>query len=163
MKKKRILMILNYFYPDVASTGQLMTELCEELQDDFDITVIAGFPNYTGNIPQQYNGKRIVKEKYKDIDILRVRVPEFDKTNKSSRIKYILAYFFNSILAIMKSGKQDIVYSISQPPILGGILGVIGKASKRAKLIYNIQDFNPEQIEAVGYSKNKFIIEAARS
>lgn len=163
MKKKRILMILNYFYPDVASTGQLMTELCEELQDDFDITVIAGFPNYTGNIPQQYNGKRIVKEKYKDIDILRVRVPEFDKTNKSSRIKYILAYFFNSILAIMKSGKQDIVYSISQPPILGGILGVIGKVSKRAKLIYNIQDFNPEQIEAVGYSKNKFIIEAARS
>ncbi|MDU1538946.1 MAG: glycosyltransferase family 4 protein [Paeniclostridium sordellii] len=163
MKKKKILMILNYFYPDVASTGQLMTELCEELQDEFDITVIAGFPNYTGNIPEQYKGKRIVREKYQNVNILRVRVPEFDKTNKASRIKYILSYFFNSILAIMKSGKQDIVYTISQPPILGGVLGVIGKTFKRAKFIYNIQDFNPEQIEAVGYSKSKFIIEAARS
>ena len=49
-------------------------------------------------------------------------------------------------------------FSISQPPILGGLLGVWGKWVKHAKYIYNIQDFNPEQILAVGYSKNKLII-----
>lgn len=163
MKKKKILMTLDKFYPDVDSTGQILTELCEELQSDFDITVIAAFPKKAKEMTEKYSGKRIVKEKYQNIDILRVRVPEVDKTNKLSRIKYILAYFFNSIIAITKSGKQDIVYTISQPPILGGLLGVIGKIFKNAKLVYNIQDFNPEQIEAVGYSKSKFIIEAARS
>lgn len=162
MNKKKMLMLANYFYPDVASLGQLMTELAEELQNDIDLTVVAAFPNYTGNIPEKYNGKRIVEEKHQNIRILRVRVPEFDKTNKISRIKYILSYFFNSIVAIVKSGKQDIIYTTSQPPILGGVLGVIGKVFKRAKLIYNIQDFNPEQTEAVGYAKNKFIIECAR-
>ena len=162
MRKIKMLMLANYFYPDVASLGQLMTELAEELQEDMDITVIAAFPNYTGSIPEKYKGKRIVKEKYQNIQILRVKVPEFDKTNKLSRIKYILSYFINSILAIIKSGKQDVIYSTSQPPVLGGILGVIGKFFKSAKLIYNIQDFNPEQTEVVGYSKNKFIIEVAR-
>lgn len=162
MKKLKMLMLANYFYPDVASLGQLMTELAEELQDDIDITVVAAFPNYTGKIPEKYKGKRVVEESHENIKILRVRVPEFDKTNKISRIKYILAYFFNSIVAIAKSGHQNIIYTTSQPPILGGVLGIIGKIFKRAKLIYNIQDFNPEQTEAVGYSKNKFIIEFAR-
>ena len=162
MKKRKLLMLANYFYPDVASLGQLMTELVEEIQYDFDITVIAAFPNYTGSIPDKYKGKRIVREMHQNIKILRVRVPEFDKTDKTSRIRYILSYFFNSILAILKSGKQDVIYTTSQPPILGGILGVIGKIFKRAKLIYNIQDFNPEQTEAVGYSTNKFIIKFAR-
>lgn len=159
---KKILMIVNYFYPDLASTGQLMTELCEEIQNEFELTVVAAFPNYTGNIPEKYKGKFIVKEKYQNVNILRVRVPEFDKTKKISRLKYIVSYFINVIFAMIISGKQDLIFTISQPPILGGLLGVIGKTIKRAKLIYNIQDFNPEQIEAVGYSKNKFMIELTR-
>lgn len=160
--KKKILMIVNYFYPDLASTGQLMTELCENIQNEFDITIIAAFPNYTGNIPEKYKKKFIIKEKYENVEILRVRVPEFDKTKKISRLKYILYYFINVIFAIIFSGKQDLIFTISQPPILGGLLGVIAKIIKRAKLIYNIQDFNPEQIEVVGYSKNKFIIELVK-
>lgn len=49
------------------------------------------------------------------------------------------------------------MFSISQPPILGGLIGVWGKWIKHAKYIYNIQDFNPEQVLAVGYSKNKLV------
>ena len=39
----------------------------------------------------------------------------------------------------------------------GGLLGVWGKWVKHAKYIYNIQDFNPEQVLAVGYTKSKFV------
>lgn len=42
----------------------------------------------------------------------------------------------------------------------GGLLGVWGKWMKHAKYIYNIQDFNPEQVLAVGYTKSKFITDA---
>ena len=45
---KKITFVINYFYPDLASTGQLMTELCLDLQNDFDITVIAAQPGYAG-------------------------------------------------------------------------------------------------------------------
>ena len=42
----------------------------------------------------------------------------------------------------------------------GGLLGVWGKWMKHAKYIYNIQDFNPEQVLAVGYTKSKFVTDA---
>ena len=90
--------------------------------------------------------------------IIRVRVPEFTKSNKLSRIKNIVAYFFGALGASRKAGKQDYVFTISQPPILGGLLGVLGRLQKKAKMIYCIQDFNPEQVMAVGYSKNKIIL-----
>ena len=156
--KKKLLIYAHYFYPDVASTGQILTELCEGMMDTFDITVICVVPSYSGTIDEKYKTKRIYKEEHNGIKIIRVRVPEFQKSNKISRIKNLLAYFFNSLLATLKIEKQDYIYTISQPPILGGVLGVLGKWIKGGKLIYNIQDFNPEQTMAVGYSKNKLLL-----
>lgn len=36
---------------------------------------------------------------------------------------------------------------------------MIGKHLKKAKLIYNIQDFNPEQVQAVEFTSNKLILD----
>jgi glycosyltransferase involved in cell wall biosynthesis len=159
--KKKVLIYAHYFYPDVASTGQILTELALGLKENFDITVICVVPSYEGKIEEKYKTNKFYFEQYEDLHIVRVRVPEFNKGNKLSRIKNILSYFINSILATFKVGAQDVVFTISQPPILGGLLGVFGKIVKRAKLIYNVQDFNPEQTKAVGYAKNKFIIKVA--
>ena len=156
--KKKLLIYAHYFYPDVASTGQILAELAEGMSDAFDITVICVVPSYSGVIEEKYKSKRIYIEEYKGIKLVRVRVPEFTKSNKVSRIKNLLAYFFNSLIATAKIEKQDYIYTISQPPILGGVLGVLGKWIKGGKLIYNIQDFNPEQTIAVGYAKNKLLL-----
>lgn len=156
--KKRILMYAHYYVPDVASTGQILKELAEGMKDKFDITIICVVPSYSGVIDEKYKKKKYYKENINGINIIRVRVPEFSKADKKSRVKNILAYFFRAIYATLKAGKQDYVFSISQPPVLGGLLGVIGKFMKRAKFIYNIQDFNPEQVMAVNYSKNKTIL-----
>lgn len=158
MQKKKMLVYANYFYPEVASTAQILTELCEGLQEHYEVTVICAVPCYTGKIEEKYKTKKYFYEEYKGICIIRVRVKEFDKKKKISRVFHILSYFLNSISATFKIGKQDIVYTISQPPILGGILGNIGKIITKGKLIYNIQDFNPEQIMAVKYSKNKLLL-----
>lgn len=157
-ERKKLLVYAHYYYPDVASTGQILKELCEGLKKNFDITAICVVPSYTGKIDENYKKERYYFENINDIKVIRVRVPEFSKENKKSRIVNLLAYFFRAIFATFKSGKQDYVFSISQPPILGGILGVIGKYIKGAKFIYNIQDFNPEQTMAVGYSKNKLLL-----
>ncbi|MEM5016264.1 glycosyltransferase family 4 protein [Metabacillus indicus] len=158
--KKKIVFVINYFYPDLASTGQLMTELCQDLIDDFDITVIAAQPGYAGE--KALINKTFETDYLDQIKIIRIRLPEVDKTSKLSRIKYIFSYFALANIALLKEKRVDIIYTISQPPVLGGVIGTIGKFLKRSKHIYNIQDFNPEQAAAISYTNNNFVYKIAR-
>lgn len=156
--RKNLLIYAHYYYPDVASTGQILTELAEGLKDSFHTTVICTVPSYTGKISQYYRKHKYYFENINGVDVLRIRVPEFRKNFALSRIYNILSYFTSAISATFRVERQDYVFTISQPPILGGMLGVIGKRVKRAKLIYNIQDFNPEQIQAVEFTHNKLLL-----
>lgn len=158
--KKNLLIYAHYYIPDTASTGQILRELAEGMLDKFNITVICVVPSYLGTIEEKYKTQKYYEEEINGVKVLRIRVPEFSKTNKKSRVKNIVSYFFGAMSATFKVGKQDYVFSISQPPILGGLLGVWGKWVKHAKYIYNIQDFNPEQVLAVGYTKSKFVTDA---
>jgi glycosyltransferase involved in cell wall biosynthesis len=151
-------MYTNYFYPEVATTGQILTELADGLSSTFDTTVICAVPCYSGTIEDKYKRQRYFFEKYNNVKVIRVRIPEYSKENKLSRIKHIVSYFFNCIGATIKAGKFDVIFTVSQPPVLGGLLGVIGKILTKGKLIYQIMDFNPEQTIAVGYSNNKLIL-----
>ena len=144
--KKRILIYAHYYAPDVASTGQIIQDMAEEMTSEFDVTVICTVPSYEGVIKEGYREKKIFKEKIDGIEILRVPVPEFRKSSKKSRIKNLLAYYLGARRATGIAGTQDYVLAISQPPIMGGMLGVYGKKKLGTKMLYCIQDFNPEQI-----------------
>lgn len=159
--RKKLLIYAHYYYPDVASTGQILTDLAEGLRDQFAITVICTVPSYNGKVAREYRTHKYFFEQINGVNVVRVRVPEFKKTNKLSRINNITQYFLAAIGATFRVGNQDYVYSISQPPIMGGVLGVIGSKIKKAKFIYNIQDFNPEQVMAVGYFNNKLLLNLA--
>lgn len=161
VNKKRILIFAHYYYPDVASTGQILKDQAEGMLNDFDMTVICVVPSYSGRIAPEYKTKKYYFENINGVSVIRVKVPEFSKSSKISRIKNILAYILSALAANGKTGRQDYIFTISQPPILGGLLGVLGKWQKHAKLIYCIQDFNPEQIMAVGYFENKFLLKIA--
>lgn len=205
-QKPRLIIPAHYYIPDAASTGQIIKDIAEGLLDTFNVTVICVVPSYLGTIEDRYKTQKYYRESINGVDVLRVSVPEFTKTKKISRVKNIVAYFFRAMRATGMVGKVDYVMSVSQPPILGGLLGVWGKWTlkgqngKRAKFrnliynhaekthsqetedgviaetaaevesvsdngscgshpkyIYQIQDFNPEQVLAVGYSKNKVI------
>nr|WP_300849250.1 glycosyltransferase family 4 protein [uncultured Acetatifactor sp.] len=156
-KKKNLLIYAHYYSPDPASTGQILQELAEGMRDSFNITVICVVPSYNGTVAPEYQTQKFFCENLDAIKVIRLRVPGFNKKNKVSRVKNILAYFVGAMKATTIVGKQDYVFSISQPPILGGLLGVYGKWKKHAKFIYNIQDFNPEQIMAVKYEESRFI------
>lgn len=156
--KKNLLIYAHYYYPDVASTGQILTELAEGLKESFHTTVICTVPSYTGKVSQYYRKHKYYYENINGVDVLRIRVPEFRKNFAPSRIVNIVSYFFSAVAATFRVERQDYVFTISQPPVLGGLLGVIGKHLKKAKLIYNIQDFNPEQVKAVEFTGNRLIL-----
>ena len=153
-------MYTNYFYPEVATTGQILTELAEGLSETFEVTVICEVPSYAMPLEDKYKTQKYYFEEYEGIKVVRVRVPEVNKQSKISRIKYILSYFFNCIGATRKLGKFDLVFTVTQPPVLGGILGTIGKWLTGGKLMYQIMDFNPEQTIAVNYAGNRLVLGA---
>ena len=161
MNKRRLLIFAHYYAPDVASTGQLLQDQAEGMSNIFDVTVICTVPSYTGTISKEYQKKCLYTEEINGVKVIRVPVPEFTKSSKKSRIKNLMAYYFEARKAVKKAGKQDYVFTISQPPIMGGMLGVYGKKKLNAKMIYCIQDFNPEQITATGYMKTGFLLKCA--
>ncbi|MGM9647133.1 MAG: glycosyltransferase, partial [Eubacteriales bacterium] len=156
--KPHILIYAHYYHPDVASTGQILKELAEGLLEQFRVTVLCVVPSYKGTVDEAYTKQKYYYEELNGVRIIRVRVPPFDKTSRSSRVKNIVAYFFRAMWATLKVPDVDYVYSISQPPVLGGLLGCYGRIFRHARYIYNIQDFNPEQIIATGYSKSKLLL-----
>lgn len=156
--RKNLLIYAHYYYPDVASTGQILTELAEGLKDSFHTTVICTVPSYTGKICQYYRKHKYYFENINGVDVLRIRVPEFRKNFALSRIVNITSYFISAFFATLRVERQDYIFTISQPPVLGGLLGVFGRKIKHAKMIYNIQDFNPEQVRAVDFTSNKLIL-----
>ena len=95
--------------------------------------------------------KKFFKEEINGVNVLRIPVPEFDKSSKISRIKNLLVYFGGAKKATKEVCSQDYVFAILQPPIMGGMLGVYGKKKLKAKLIYCIQDFNVYPSKSVGY------------
>lgn len=157
-RKKRILIFAHYYAPDTASTGQILKDLAEGMKEEFDVTVVCVVPSYNGKVRPEYRTRRYYSEELNGVKLMRVRVPEFTKSDKMSRVRNIIAYFFGALGASRKAGRQDYIFTISQPPVLGGLLGVMGKWQKHGKMIYCIQDFNPEQIMAVNYSKNRLLL-----
>ncbi|WP_010272260.1 glycosyltransferase family 4 protein [Paenibacillus senegalensis] len=160
--RKNIVFVVNYFYPDVASTGQLLTDLCLELQHDFDITVIAVQQEERPAVKDKSKRKWFEEEALEQIRIIRVKAPRVDKGSKWSRIRFISVYFFMALASLLRAKKPDIIYTISSPPILGGLIGTIGKAVKNTKHVYTVHDFNPEQAEAISYTRQKWIFRLAR-
>ena len=131
--KKNLLIYAHYYIPDTASTGQILRELAEGMLDKFNITVICVVPSYLGTIEDKYKTQKYYEEEINGVKVLRIRVPEFSKTNKKSRVKNIVSYFFGAMGATFKVGKMDYVFSISQPPILGGECEIIRRCHNRDK------------------------------
>ena len=86
------------FYPDIEATGQLLTELCEDLaKRRHKITVITGKSYHVDDIN---NSGFIQSEKYKSIEILRTKGTVFPKKNLFFRLINLGTYFLNAFFAL---------------------------------------------------------------
>ena len=55
------------------------------MQEYFDITVICVVTSYLGTIEDKYKTQKYYNEEINGVKVVRIRVPEFSKTNKRSR------------------------------------------------------------------------------
>jgi len=154
--KEKILVIQQHFYPEIAATGQLLLDLCEDLvKAGYKVKVITGNPT---EIPQEIQRRNILrKENYKGIEIFRLKNTTFNKYRMAGRVLNYLSFHFLVFFRALFSEKPDLVFVLSTPPFIS-FYGIMLKIFKGSKVIYNVQDLFPDLAVELEKLKNRQFI-----
>src|SRR2546427_12549577 len=90
-ERPRLLVFNQYYWPAVEATAHLLTELCEGLADEYDITVVAGAH------PDAAHGR----SRRGGVEIVRVASTSYDRRSLSLRALNYLTYVALSTAARM--------------------------------------------------------------
>lgn len=151
----RLLFFNRSFYPDVEATGQLLTELCQDLSGNHDVVVIAG-RGY--NIAQFGSWLPIRREHLDRIQILRVYNPRLDKKKFLGRVANLFSYYCFGFMAGFFAGRPDVVIVETDPPVLG-LVGMFYARLYRAKFVFYIQDLYPDVGVTLRKLRNPWLIQ----
>jgi len=135
---KRLLFLNRSFYPDVEATGQLLTELCQELENDFEIHVICGNPLYR----KVKNRRLINKIQYGNFTIWRINNTTLPKKYFFSRFINLFSYFILCFLWTFFLKKMDCIIAETDPPLLA-IIAYFYSRIHHCGFIYYSQDIWP--------------------
>ncbi len=152
--KRKILVIEQHFYPEVAATGQLLLDLCEDLvKAGYQVKVITGNP--TELFQKKINIPR--RENYQGIEIVRLKNTTLSKYNMAGRVINYLTFHLSIFFHIIFSKRPDLVLVLSNPPFIS-FHGLILKIFKKCKVIYNVQDLFPDLAVELGKLRNRLFI-----
>lgn len=161
---KNIVLVTQYFPPEIGGGSQRSVGFAEELagQSDVSLTVITPFPTYLMKKEETRTRFRLYeKHQVDNYTVYETFVYASDRGSFVSRMMYYLSFTLSStIVALLKLKKIDYLITIS-PPLFTGITGVILKKLRRLKFIFDIGDLWPESAIQLGFLKNKTVISLA--
>jgi putative colanic acid biosynthesis glycosyltransferase WcaI len=134
-RKPRLLVLNQYYWPGIEATAQLLTDLCEALVDDVEITVVTGVLHGHEDQP-----RRVVRN---GVEILRVRSTSFERSKVLARASNYMTYLTNALLRGLRVPRPDIVLCMTDPPIVADIALLVARRY-RAPLVVISQDVFPE-------------------
>ena len=145
MKRNRLLILSEYFYPDNAATGRIMTELAEDLlKNGFAIAVVCGQPSYFAHervrSHEDWHGMRIT------------RLSEL-RTSRHSGIGRAVSWAWFMLECVVRvplwRRRYDHILVVTNPaPALA--IGWLFKRGRAAGYVALVQDVFPENAIAVG-------------
>jgi glycosyltransferase involved in cell wall biosynthesis len=152
----RVLFLNRSFWPDREATGQFLTELCDDLSRDHEVTIIAG-PSY--HVPgTRAGGIRLwSRESRGKVSIVRTWGTRFSKSNLAGRLVNLGSYYLLAALAALWLPRPDVIVAETDPPLLGALAAVL-KQRWGCKLIYNVRDLYPDIAEATGGVRNPLLL-----
>jgi glycosyltransferase involved in cell wall biosynthesis len=132
------------YWPDQAATGQLLTELAEDLvaRHGCQVSVVAGRALH-GREGRQGSLWPVSAEERRGVRILRANGTAFPRQRFAGRASNYLTYFASACAASWGLGRQDVVVSLTDPPILG--LAAL-RAARRAgaRFVFVCEDVFPD-------------------
>ena len=145
-------MITLYFYPDKASTANLLTDLAVGLKEKgCDVKVYTGYPSYWDT-----KSKVSKRENYNGVDIYRVFNTQFDSRNKFGMICNGITFFISVFWKLLLSKDDRILLIVTTPPFLPYI-GYILKKLKGIRYCIIVYDIHPDITIKIGYMKEGII------
>jgi colanic acid biosynthesis glycosyl transferase WcaI len=160
MKKKRILVICQHFWPETFR----ITDICEGLvENGYEVDVLCGIPNYpAGKFFEGYGLFKNRRQSYKGINIF--RAPEIPRGNNSN-VRIFINYLSFPIFSLfyvprLLSKKYDRVLVYQLSPVFMMWPGILIAKLKRVKLFVYICDFWPHSLLSIINFKNRFLVSA---
>jgi glycosyltransferase involved in cell wall biosynthesis len=151
----RLLFFNRSFHPDVEATGQLLTELCQDLAaGGYAVTVVAGRPY---NMARFGSWWPVQREQFGAVTILRAFNPRLNKRHFLLRILNLFSYFCFSFIAGCFAHRPDVVVVETDPPVLG-LVALFFARLYRAKFVFYLQDLYPDIGVALGQLRLPLLI-----
>ena len=126
------------YWPDLGATGQLLTELAEDLVrlHGWDVTVVAGYPLRSASpLPS--------REWRNGVQIVRAVGSTLDPTAFVGRATNYVTYFASALLRGFDIRQPDVVVALTDPPIIG--LAALASAKRgHAPFVFLCEDIFPE-------------------
>ena len=146
------------YWPDQAATGQLLTELAEDLVSRYgtEVTVVAG---RSLNASREETGSRLSAvrlEERRGVAIRRANGTRMRPTRFVARASNYLTYFAAATVASFNVGRPDVVVSLTDPPIVG--LAALWTARRTgARFVFLCEDIFPEVATLVEDFQNRAV------
>jgi glycosyltransferase involved in cell wall biosynthesis len=135
------------YWPDEASTGELLTELAEDLVNRHGcrVSVVAGRAVHapTGVAAGRGPVGPVNEESRHGVTIVRANGSRRSPSRFSGRAANYLTYFASATAASFRIGKPDVVVALTDPPIIG--LAALWAARRAgARFVFLCEDVFPE-------------------
>src|SRR5437868_3635785 len=86
--KPRILFLNRSYWPDTEATGQLLTDLAEDLTARFDVHILAGHPNHLAGEAFAH----VEVQQHHGVTIHRTRHSRFSKASKLGKLANLVSF-----------------------------------------------------------------------
>jgi putative colanic acid biosynthesis glycosyltransferase WcaI len=153
-RKPRLLVLNQYYWPGVEATAQLLTELCEALAQDFDVTVVTGVLHGHEDEP-----RRLV---HNGVTIVRVPSTSFERSKLVARASNYVTYLGQALLRGLRGKRPDVILCMTDPPIVADVALLVAKRY-RVPLVVISQDVFPEIAVQLKRLENPIAMRALRS
>lgn len=152
--RPRLLVFNQYYAPGFEATGNLLSQLCEALADDFDVTVV------TGTVRDPHVGPG--RAERGGVEIVRVRSSSFDRSRLGLRALNYLTYLGTSLWAGLTARPPDVVLCMTDPPIIADVALAVARRF-RAPLVVVSQDVFPEIAVQLKRVENQALVALLRA
>jgi putative colanic acid biosynthesis glycosyltransferase WcaI len=153
VRKPRLLVLNQYYWPGVEATANLLADLCRGLADEFEVTVVTGRVRDHPDLPQ--------RERHEGVQIIRVRSTAYDRRQLWRRAVNYLTYLVESLRDALRVERPDVVLAMTDPPIIGDVALAVARRF-RAPLVVVSQDVFPEIAVELNRLTNPVVVSALR-
>ncbi len=133
----KVLLLNQFFYPDISATSQMATDLGVDLaRAGLEVSALAGQRTYTGG------GRLPAVEVYQGVRIVRVPSTSFGRNSIARRAADYASFYASAIGHLARKQRPDIVVAMSTPPLVSVIAA--GMQMVGARFVYWVQDLYPD-------------------